>query len=396
MKRKIYFFIITLLILLSVINLSAQNIPFPQSIDYPLTIKPNIDQAELNAKVIEYYDYWKGKYLKRLAYQGHYLGYLVEQEGTYQVWPCDDPVNDEKFPHDTTSEAMGYGMIITALMAGYDPQAKTYFDGLWSICLGHPSSSATEDDYDTIISTHQGIVPVAPKGNNLFSWVMRHPARYDRGPLTDSAADGDMDIAYALLLADKQWGSDPDEDSKYNYKARAKEIIDAIIAEPGDDRGSSHEPDDVHYYRTSLGDWDTWAGSDSAPFNEQSTRISDWIPDHFQVFESVTGNNDWNELRNNTFNLLDELQDEDTGLVPDFALGESIHPVNNLYPTQYAARDDATGDEIPNVDYGPFIEKQFTDGMYYYNACRFPWRMAVDYAHALDARGYSSRSKMHL
>ncbi|WP_449437807.1 glycosyl hydrolase family 8 [Pedobacter steynii] len=40
------------------------------------------------------------------------------------------------------------------------------------------------------------------------------------------ATDGDMDIAYALLLADKQWGSS----GKINYKAEAISIINALKA----------------------------------------------------------------------------------------------------------------------------------------------------------------------
>ena len=41
------------------------------------------------------------------------------------------------------------------------------------------------------------------------------------GGYCDSATDGDMDIAYALLLADKQWGSSGD----IVYLARPKQLL---------------------------------------------------------------------------------------------------------------------------------------------------------------------------
>ena len=42
------------------------------------------------------------------------------------------------------------------------------------------------------------------------------------GPESGSATDGDLDIAFALLLADKQWGSGG------AYLAEAKKVIAAI------------------------------------------------------------------------------------------------------------------------------------------------------------------------
>jgi endo-1,4-beta-D-glucanase Y len=41
----------------------------------------------------------------------------------------------------TVSEAMGYGMLITAFMAGHDPEAKKYFDGLYRFYKKHPSKN---------------------------------------------------------------------------------------------------------------------------------------------------------------------------------------------------------------------------------------------------------------
>ena len=40
----------------------------------------------------------------------------------------------------TVSEAHGYGMMLAALMAGYDPEAQSIFDGLFAFYRDHPSS----------------------------------------------------------------------------------------------------------------------------------------------------------------------------------------------------------------------------------------------------------------
>src|SRR5262249_60196008 len=83
----------------------------------------------------------------------------------------------------TTSEAHGYGMIIFALLAGYDSQAKQYFDGMFNMFDKHRSKN----------------------NPNNMSWVIDSSELPSKNQ--GSATDGDMDIAYALLLADAQWCS---------------------------------------------------------------------------------------------------------------------------------------------------------------------------------------------
>ncbi|MDU5950620.1 MAG: hypothetical protein E6Z15_26610, partial [Paenibacillus macerans] len=96
--------------------------PFPQQVSYPGIVKPNhVTQTEMNQAVAEYYDYWKAKYLKHdlKSLPG---GYYVKGDIT------GDP---DGFTALGSSEGQGYGMIITALMAGYDPEARTIYDGLF-------------------------------------------------------------------------------------------------------------------------------------------------------------------------------------------------------------------------------------------------------------------------
>jgi len=88
----------------------------------------------------------------------------------------------------------------SCIHGGYDANAKTIFDGLYNFYKAHPSSLTA------IHGMAQGL-PVT-----TLTVLMRH--------------DGDMDIAYALLLADKQWGSS----GTINILQAANNIINAIMS----------------------------------------------------------------------------------------------------------------------------------------------------------------------
>jgi hypothetical protein len=129
------------------------------------TIKPAHSQAQLDQAVKDFYDTWKGLYLGDGCGGGRYL------------------VLTGMANSKTVSEAHGYGMLLAAYMAGYDSEAKTIFDGMYKYYLAHQSVNTPF----------------------LMAWSQDSACNNNQGP--DSATDGDLDIAYALLLADKQWGS---------------------------------------------------------------------------------------------------------------------------------------------------------------------------------------------
>src|SRR5262249_32577986 len=149
----------------------------------------------------------------------------------------------------TVSEGQGYGMIIVAIMAGHDPDAQTIFDGLWRFVRDHPSH------IDARLMS--------------FEWPEQPDA-------VDSAFDGDADIAYALLLADAQWGSG----GAIDYQAEAQTLITAILE-------STIGP-------TSrlplLGDWTEPNG---AQYNEWTPRSSDFVVGHFRAYGRFTGDPVW-------------------------------------------------------------------------------------------------------
>lgn len=267
------------------------------------TIFPShVSRAEMDRTARSFYLQWKSRYLRQTC-----------GEGRYQITTGHGQDNL------TVSEAHGYGMIVFALMAGADPHAQKYFDGMFHFFVEHPSS------------VHR----------NLMAWSQNICCRDDRG--VDSATDGDVDIAYALLLADRQWGSD----GAINYREEALKVIRAI-------RAKDVEPQARFTY---LGDW---AGTGTPAFQD-GTRSSDFILGHYRSFGHASGNKDWDRLVANlqrTMNAIQTKHSPLTGLLPDFIIKASS--------------------ANPEPARAGFLEGPH-DGHHYYNACRNPWRLGTDW-----------------
>jgi len=311
----------SLIIILVAISLSlfAQNFPFPQHTQYKGTyIKPSYTQQQLDNDVTAFYNSWKTKYLINGCEANQY--YIYFDEGNTI----------------TVSEAMGYGFMIIPLMAGYDANAKTYFDGLYRYYKAHPSHIMAR----------------------LMAWKQITNCIDSDGP--DSATDGDIDIAFGLLLAHAQWGSA----GAINYFQEAQLMIEDIM-------GANKSEGDINqdYYSVKLGDWVT-SGS-----RMKATRTSDFIMDHFRLFASAVSDTSWNAVVDECYSLVDSMQTNyspSTGLLPDFIV--DIH----------------TSPRPADPD---FLEGAL-DGNYSYNACRDPWRMTSDYLTSGDVRGKNATLKI--
>jgi endo-1,4-beta-D-glucanase Y len=184
-------------------------------------------------------------------------------------------------------------MLATALMGD---QAE--FDGLYAYFLDHPSANDA----------------------GLMAWAQDASCNDVDGP--DSATDGDLDIAYALLL---------------DGNAGASTVIASIRAS---EIGAGNQ--------ILVGDW---AGPDDSHYT--GTRPSDFMPGHFRAFG-------WDDVLDKTYASIAALQSgfaPDTGLLPDFAI-------------------DADTD-APSPAPGGWLEGP-DDGHFSYNACRTPWRIALD------------------
>ena len=271
------------------------------------TIKPNhYNQAQLDKTVADFYVQWKNRFIKDEP--GETQSYIwFENTGGKQC----------------VSEGQGYGMVITVLVARFDQGAQQTYNKLYNYYKAHPSG----------------------RNSTLMAWAQNKKGKdLDR----TSASDGDMDIAYSLLLADKQWGSK----GEFDYLKAAKAIINAIM-----------EYEINHH---------TWSVllSDAVEHDSKDyfdTRSSDFMPSYFKAFETATNDNRWNKVIDSGYKLFKYMQNTyspDAGLVPDFIVNL------NKKPSPAPAR---------------FLESKY-DGQYNYNACRVPWRIGVDYLLTGDKR----------
>jgi len=303
-------------------SLEPQNIlsayPFPNHTHYIGDhIKPtNYSQTDLDNQTSSFYHNWKNTYLKNDCNENEY--YIYSGNGA-----------------KTISEAHGYGMMIMCFMAGCEEKSKIYFDGLYNYYKSHPSNI----------------------NNYLMDWQQ---ISCDDAPTNDddAATDGDIDIAFSLLLAHKQWGSKGD----INYLSEAINIIKAIMK------------DEINHstWTVKLGDW-----CDSGNSNYYyGTRSSDFITSHFKVFANTTNNQNWNLVVDKCYDLISTIQNNQsmaTGLMPDFIINTNTNPISA----------------------GQNYLEDIYDSDYYYNACRFPWRIGTDYLITGDNRAKITTNKIN-
>jgi beta-glucanase (GH16 family)/endo-1,4-beta-D-glucanase Y len=309
--------------------------PFPQHTKYVNgVIKPNyVSQQQLDNDVSKKYDEWKNRYLKKHPKKSdqYYVFYNLESVVTSaNAVSC--------------SEGHGYGMMITSLMAGYDSRAKEYFDGLFRFYKAHPSINNSALMAWQQIKTSDGNIIDTPESAS------------DNG--NRSATDGDMDIAYGLLLADKQWGSS----GKINYRSEAKAVINAIMAK------------DINPSKWSLKFGD-WVDNSDADYGT-ATRPSDFMLSHLKVFQKVSGDANWAKVSEKTYSIINSIVSQyspSTGLLPDFVVmknGKYAPAPANLLETD-------------------------RDGYFSWNAARTPWRIPVDYLISGDKRAMKQIKTMN-
>jgi endo-1,4-beta-D-glucanase Y len=285
--------------------------PFPQNNSYYKgTIKPNhISQEKMDDQVLDFYIKWKKQYIHQASISNQAYVFFEEEGSKMQ----------------SVSEGQGYGMIIVTLMGGADPDAQKIFNQLFNYVIAHPSNPES----------------------TLMAWSQLAD---NKNKDTTSATDGDMDIAFALLLADKQWGSD----GQFNYFDSAKKMIrDIMKKEINQDTYSILLSDAVE--------------SDSKDYYDM--RSSDFMPLHCRSFGDATGDVQWKKVIDKNYALFSRLQktySRDAGLVPDFITGIN----RNAKPAK------------PR-----YLESKY-DGCYNYNACRVPLRIATDYLLTGDNRSY--------
>jgi endo-1,4-beta-D-glucanase Y len=267
--------------------------PFP----FPQNKKPGACMltkvANATASVQSAYDYWKGNFVTAT---GAGSGLRVRRPGNQD---------------DTVSEGIGYGMIAAAYLAD-----RATFDGLWTYAKAH-------------LDAH-----------GLMTWHLNAGGSViDAG----SASDGDVDIAWALIMGSDQWSST-------TYLNDAKNLINAMTS-------NSIAPDGM------LKPGDGWGGT-------PLTNPSYFSPAYFRVFAAVTGDANWKgPILDRNYTILANVTGTN-GLVPDWTNNQTVVSQGNLMGGMY-----------DNSHYG-------------YDATRTPWRIALDYCFNGEPRALAYLTKI--
>ncbi|HVV49790.1 MAG TPA: glycosyl hydrolase family 8, partial [Polyangia bacterium] len=260
---------------------SSAAFPFPQGHALPNCSFPTYDTDTVETA----YTNWKARFF----------------DGTKIVRPENG--------NDTVSEGIGYGMLIGVFM-----NDQPMFDTLWTYA---------KSKFD---------------GNHLMTWC-QGTGQSGSCNSSGSATDGDEDMAYALLMASKQW-------SGGTYASDAATLIGNIFAHevsgnillPGDSFGPSG-------------------------LNELDP--SYFAPSYYRAFAKVDPSHDWMDVLKECYTILAAASQPD-GLVPNWV-------------TQSGTATYRPGNS--NID--PYFG---------YDACRTPFRIGMDYCinGEPDAQAYAN------
>lgn len=223
-------------------------------------------------------------------------------------------------PSKTVSEGIGYGMLLSVYMAD-----KTLFDGLWLYYKDNVNS------------------------NGVMNWKINGCSGIEGA---NGATDAELDVAFALIVADYQWGSA----GNLNYKTDAKTLIAAV---------KTHE---IEANTLVLKPGDQFGGS-------QITNPSYFSPAYYRAFGAFT--NDaafWNSVAAKSYTIINNnltVNNAIGGLVSDWCTESGAYSAiasQNGYNREGKA--------------------------YTYDAARTPWRIAVDYLWygSADAKTYAKKA----
>jgi len=230
------------------------NYPFPQNAHGTHCTYPRNANA---SDVVAAYEEWKAALVTSDG-AGGYLRVKKPDSGTVIG--------------STVSEGIGYGMLLAVYMGDQE-----VFDNLWLYEQSHLDA------------------------NGLMNWEIGPDNKTTSGG-SGAATDGDEDMAFALVMAARQWGSSPRLQT--TYLEYAKELIDLIW---------QYEVDQTRGYMLKPGD--QWGNLDV-------TNPSYFAPAYYRVFGEVTGKtDDWIKVVDSSYSIIAKSLNatsgnQDNGLVP--------------------------------------------------------------------------------
>ena len=270
--------------------------PFPQNRENSRCIYPT---AYHNEAVQAAYSQWKND--------------TVTSNGADGFRRVQRPSDPGLNPNSTVSEGIGYGMLIAVYM-----DDQSLFDDLWQY---------EQKNLDG--------------ATGLMNWYIKADGS---GPDTNGsgpATDADEDMAFALVMAGKQWGGQGKLGKNYSDIA-----LDQII------KVWNNEIFDYKYLKP-------WPNADSSTIN-----LSYFAPAYYKIFakiDTTEPTRNWTALTDTMYTVLSASLNASNG-----------NTNNGLVP----AWCDSTGK--PNGSaYGPTGGPSPTN--YQYDACRTPFRIGLDY-----------------
>lgn len=301
--------------------------PFPQNVGLPSGFTQ--PSGNLQSDLENYYNMWANISVNPLTntMDGYLMRDSYMKDGKkYTIVRADATGSGTGKPSlSSQSEAHGFGMITLALMEDNDN-----------------SNINEHKEFDSMYNLSRKF---KWNGTNLMHWEIPPEGVVN---LEGPATDGDVTIAYALLLADKQWGTGSfDDGTTINYKSEAINILKDIKRFQINNGGGPGNP------------WPT-LGNDE--WLLEASRPSDWMIDVYMEFYKATGDVIFKNVAENIVRNIAYIQNnysQNTGLVPDF--------VDNSSGTLKPASNDLTG---------PIGTDESNEGDFYYNACRVPYRLA--------------------
>lgn len=294
-------------LVVSTITFAAPQYPFPQNKQYAYGHIFNPDLKKTETAIRQKFDDWRKKWVTENV--------MVDGVPTAYIKMSDSKI------FRISSKDIAYGMLVSVYMADASNDAQSLFNQFMNFyrCF------ALENKEPKTCKSQNFKIMAGEVSENDSSLV-----RF----MGVSNPIADMDAALALLLADKQWGSEGAE----KYATYAETLLQDIYNNDVDASEKTH----IKAY------------SDYDPaFNPSYSAFA-----NFKIFaESRAALKDaWNTLANNTAAELFACQDSSTGLVPLWCDYSTHKPVKVM--------DDYSYEEDPG-----FI----------FDALLVPWRMATAY-----------------
>lgn len=306
------------------IYIAPTNPQTPQPVENFFGSMPTGDVAVLQQQALDLSNAWLDRFLKPVQQANNAQMFVdyAELERAESWMTAKQAIS--------VSEGHGYGMLVLAAVAAEEarPTAAAEFQAMVNFWQAHKSFAGTNlmawQQWDTSLDATTGA------GEAGAGEIIDRP-----GGEANSATDGDLDMAYALIIANQIWPNS-------GYDVYAQQLLDDIRATILMADGSLR-----------LGDWALTASG-----YQQTTRPSDFLIQHLTTFAKFDTANSatWQQSAERLAQHVEQNTTQALPLLPDFGLvsanGEfTVAPANHL-------------------------ESEY-DSHYYYNSARQPWRIAM-------------------